>query len=72
MTSKSGIRLYLVAVMVLLSSCKNNKKREPGQQEVTIEKPLTFTTVGVYDSDDNQHLSFIQGVGHGGTPTFGT
>lgn len=26
-----------------------------------------FTTAGVYDSDDNQHLSFIQGSGHGGS-----
>ncbi len=27
----------------------------------------SFTTKGVYDSDDNQHLSFIQGAGHGGS-----
>ncbi len=26
-----------------------------------------FTTKGVYDSDDNQHLSFTQGAGHGGS-----
>lgn len=26
-----------------------------------------FTTHGVYDSTDNQHLSFIQGSGHGGS-----
>jgi predicted dehydrogenase len=26
-----------------------------------------FTTKGVYDSDDKQHLSFIQGSGHGGS-----
>lgn len=26
-----------------------------------------FTSAGVYDSDDNQHLSFIQGSGHGGS-----
>ncbi|WP_114752575.1 Gfo/Idh/MocA family protein [Pleomorphovibrio marinus] len=26
-----------------------------------------FTSAGVYDSDDNQHLSFIQGAGHGGS-----
>jgi len=26
-----------------------------------------FTTAGVYDSDENQHLSFIQGSGHGGS-----
>jgi predicted dehydrogenase len=27
----------------------------------------SFTTSGVYDSADNQHLSFIQGSGHGGS-----
>ncbi|MDA0196274.1 MAG: Gfo/Idh/MocA family oxidoreductase [Bacteroidetes bacterium] len=27
----------------------------------------SFTQQGVYDSDDNQHLSFIQGSGHGGS-----
>ncbi|TNF40056.1 MAG: gfo/Idh/MocA family oxidoreductase, partial [Cytophagales bacterium] len=26
-----------------------------------------FTTQGVYDSDENQHLSFTQGSGHGGS-----
>lgn len=26
-----------------------------------------FTLQGVYDADDNQHLSFIQGSGHGGS-----
>lgn len=26
-----------------------------------------FTTGGVYDTDDNQHLSFTQGAGHGGS-----
>jgi predicted dehydrogenase len=26
-----------------------------------------FTTAGVYDSDENKHLSFIQGAGHGGS-----
>ncbi|MGV8878509.1 MAG: Gfo/Idh/MocA family protein [Sphingobacteriaceae bacterium] len=27
----------------------------------------SFTTGGVYDADSNQHLSFIQGAGHGGS-----
>jgi predicted dehydrogenase len=27
----------------------------------------SFTTEGVYDTGDNQHLSFIQGAGHGGS-----
>jgi hypothetical protein len=26
-----------------------------------------FTTKGVYDADDHQHLSFTQGAGHGGS-----
>ncbi|MDX1759230.1 MAG: hypothetical protein R3306_06350, partial [Arenibacter algicola] len=26
-----------------------------------------FTTQGVYDSDEHQHLSFTQGAGHGGS-----
>lgn len=26
-----------------------------------------FTTKGVYDTDEHQHLSFIQGAGHGGS-----
>ena len=26
-----------------------------------------FTTKGVYDADEHQHLSFIQGSGHGGS-----
>jgi hypothetical protein len=26
-----------------------------------------FTTGGVYDANSNQHLSFIQGSGHGGS-----
>jgi hypothetical protein len=26
-----------------------------------------FTTGGVYDANSNQHLSFIQGAGHGGS-----
>lgn len=31
------------------------------------EEIRSFTTKGVYDSDENQHLSFIQGSGHGGS-----
>ena len=31
------------------------------------EEIQRFTTKGVYDSDDNQHLSFTQGGGHGGS-----
>ena len=31
------------------------------------EEIQPFTTGGVYDLDDNQHLSFTQGAGHGGS-----
>jgi predicted dehydrogenase len=31
------------------------------------EEIQSFTTAGVYDSEGNQHLSFIQGSGHGGS-----
>ena len=31
------------------------------------EEIASFTTAGVYDEGDNQHLSFIQGAGHGGS-----
>lgn len=31
------------------------------------ESIQSFTTGGVYDADSNQHLSFIQGAGHGGS-----
>ena len=31
------------------------------------EEIQRFTTQGVYDTDDNQHLSFTQGAGHGGS-----
>jgi predicted dehydrogenase len=31
------------------------------------EEIRSFTTAGVYDEDENQHLSFIQGSGHGGS-----
>jgi predicted dehydrogenase len=31
------------------------------------EEIQAFTTKGVYDTDENQHLSFTQGAGHGGS-----
>ncbi len=31
------------------------------------EEIQPFTTKGVYDTDENQHLSFTQGAGHGGS-----
>lgn len=39
----------------------------PDYAHLLPEEIASFTTAGVYDSDDNQHLSFIQGAGHGGS-----
>ncbi len=39
----------------------------PDYAHLLPEEIQSFTTAGVYDSDDNQHLSFIQGAGHGGS-----
>lgn len=39
----------------------------PDYARLLPEEIQSFTTAGVYDSDDNQHLSFIQGAGHGGS-----
>ncbi len=52
------------------------KKPEPEiPEKVTVpdyahylpEEIQVFTTGGVYDTDENQHLSFLQGSGHGGS-----
>ena len=46
---------------------------EPARVEVSdfahlLPEPIRrFTTKGVYDADEQQHLSFIQGSGHGGS-----
>lgn len=39
----------------------------PDYAHLLPEEIRSFTQAGVYDSDDNQHLSFIQGAGHGGS-----
>lgn len=39
----------------------------PDYAHLLPEEIASFTTAGVYDGDDNQHLSFIQGAGHGGS-----
>ncbi len=39
----------------------------PDYAHLLPEEIQSFTQAGVYDSDDNQHLSFIQGAGHGGS-----
>lgn len=43
------------------------KVKIPDFAHLLPEEIASFTTAGVYDSDDNQHLSFIQGAGHGGS-----
>ncbi|HVR76340.1 MAG TPA: Gfo/Idh/MocA family oxidoreductase [Planctomycetota bacterium] len=39
----------------------------PDYAKLLPEPIQRFTTKGVYDADDHQHLSFIQGGGHGGS-----
>ena len=39
----------------------------PDYAHLLPEEIQSFTTQGVYDTNDNQHLSFIQGSGHGGS-----
>lgn len=39
----------------------------PDYAHLLPEEIRHFTTAGVYDTDNNQHLSFIQGSGHGGS-----
>jgi predicted dehydrogenase len=39
----------------------------PDYAHLLPEEIQSFTTGGVYDGDSNQHLSFIQGSGHGGS-----
>lgn len=39
----------------------------PDYAKLLPEPIQRFTTKGVYDSDDHQHLSFTQGAGHGGS-----
>jgi predicted dehydrogenase len=44
-----------------------SKVKIPDYAHLLPAEIASFTTAGVYDSDDNQHLSFIQGSGHGGS-----
>jgi predicted dehydrogenase len=43
------------------------KVESPDYAHLLPEPIQFFTTRGVYDTDDHQHLSFIQGAGHGGS-----
>jgi hypothetical protein len=39
----------------------------PDYAKLLPEPIQRFTTKGVYDADEHQHLSFTQGAGHGGS-----
>lgn len=43
------------------------KVKIPDYAHLLPQEIQSFTTGGVYDADSNQHLSFIQGSGHGGS-----
>ncbi len=44
-----------------------SKVKIPDYAHLLPEAIQSFTTGGVYDASENQHLSFIQGSGHGGS-----
>lgn len=44
-----------------------SKVQAPDYAHLLPAEIQSFTTAGVYDADDHQHLSFIQGAGHGGS-----
>jgi hypothetical protein len=44
-----------------------SKVKTPDYAHLLPKEIQSFTTEGVYDIDVNQHLSFIQGAGHGGS-----
>lgn len=46
---------------------KPERVKIPDYAHVLPSEIQSFTTGGVYDAKDNQHLSFIQGAGHGGS-----
>ncbi len=46
---------------------KPEKVKVPDYAHLLPKEIQAFTTGGVYDADSNQHLSFIQGAGHGGS-----
>jgi predicted dehydrogenase len=46
---------------------KVDKVTVPDYAKLLPEPIRPFTTKGVYDADEHQHLSFIQGSGHGGS-----
>jgi len=43
------------------------EKHSPDYAHLLPKEIQPFTTHGIYDAGDNQHLSFLQGAGHGGS-----
>jgi hypothetical protein len=46
---------------------KPERVKIPDYAHMLPKEIQSFTTGGVYDADEKQHLSFIQGAGHGGS-----
>jgi len=53
--------------MVIHTGEVPERVKVPDYAHLLPEEIAHFTTGGVYDAGDNQHLSFIQGSGHGGS-----
>jgi predicted dehydrogenase len=72
--SKKSVEWPLIEHKPLIVHTGNKPEAEipeevncPDFAKLLPEEIQAFTTGGVYDSDDNQHLSFTQGAGHGGS-----
>lgn len=52
---------------VVFSGEDGERTQVPDYAHMLPEGIQKYTTHGVYDSDENQHLSFTQGAGHGGS-----
>ena len=52
---------------VVFAGEKGRRVKVPDYARLLPEPIRPFTTKGVYDADEHQHLSFIQGSGHGGS-----
>ena len=52
---------------VIYTGEKPERVKVPEFAKLLPEEIRPFTTRGVYDADEHQHLSFIQGAGHGGS-----
>ena len=52
---------------ILFTGEQAERVKVPDYAHLLPKEIQPFTTRGVYDSDEHQHLSFIQGAGHGGS-----